>query len=533
MSNEVALVSLAWSGVYGGLAAFFLVVAPRFKSRGYHLLGLSMVGIALGTFGTWLARSSGPSHTALLGGRLLVLGSALAPAFNTHFVMLFTGHLRAARQAWLGYALAASAILVDMITEGMAGISGRAYPAGFLAARPTLACFVGGLLALQLAVAAVFFFRARRLGHLGASFPLALLVFLGPFVAYDTSALIRTGEHYFITEPLTWIYGLVIKGVLLNELLGKEGLLETATSNLAVRTQELETSYVELELMHRELMKKEQLAAVGELAASIAHEVRNPLAIIMNAASGLKRQSISENDRGTLLSIVDEEAARLNHLVAELLRFARPMTAERSPASVLDICNQAKEAAPPGCDVVVSADEHTSISRVWVDPGLFRLALDNLLLNAAQAMAGQGKVLIRIQSTAMPEGGPAVGIEVEDQGPGMTEAEMEQARKPFFTTKPRGTGLGIPITERVLDAHGGRLQIESQKGKGTTMRLLIPWEDASEPRYPGSRSPSQRRRFRSFPELGTAGGDRPSRPSDTSFALGSTGEGHAATERKP
>src|SRR5690606_6500389 len=141
--------------------------------------------------------------------------------------------------------------------------------------------------------------------------------------------------------------------------------------SLEARTAELEVSYAEIDMMYNELSQKQQLAAVGELAAAIAHEVRNPLAIIMNAVSGMRRKTISERDRETLLSIVNEETERLNHLVTELLRFARPVAASRGPASLLDICSRAAKEAPDGYTVrVVTEGDH--LEPVLVDPGLFR-----------------------------------------------------------------------------------------------------------------------------------------------------------------
>src|SRR5690606_6495059 len=133
----------------------------------------------------------------------------------------------------------------------------------------------------------------------------------------------------------------------------------------------------ELEMVHTELSRKEQLAAVGELAAAIAHEVRNPLAIIMNAASGLRRDTLSEEDKSTLLSIVDEESERLNGLVTELLRFARPVQAARAPVSLKDLCEKVQSAAPDGYEIRIHVDSSEHQPAVWVDPGLFRLALDN------------------------------------------------------------------------------------------------------------------------------------------------------------
>ena len=124
--------------------------------------------------------------------------------------------------------------------------------------------------------------------------------------------------------------------MLLRYRVGKDKLEEAARS-LREKTEELRHSYAELRLVQNELVSKKQLAAVGELAAAIAHEVRNPLAVIVNAVAGLRRSAVRDEDRTMLLRIVDEEAARLNRLVTDLLRFARPVSVKRSPVSLLEL----------------------------------------------------------------------------------------------------------------------------------------------------------------------------------------------------
>jgi signal transduction histidine kinase len=319
-----------------------------------------------------------------------------------------------------------------------------------------------------------------------------------------------------VAEAGTWLYCLVILATLLVEIQGAEGLLKETTTSLAARTKELEVSYAEIDLMYNELSQKQQLAAVGELAAAIAHEVRNPLAIIMNAVSGMRRATITPTDRETLLSIVNEETERLNHLVTELLRFARPVAASRGPASLLDICNRAATEPPAGYVVSVSTPQDEILEPVLVDPGLFRLALDNLVANSVQAMPDGGTIEFAVRRGRFADGTPAAMIDIVDSGCGMTSEELDSARKPFFTTKPRGTGLGIPIADRIVEAHGGEMEIASAPKKGTTVTIRLPFEQAL-PRpvsYPGAKHPSTRRRLRSIPPTGSVSAPTPStRPS--------------------
>ncbi len=251
------------------------------------------------------------------------------------------------------------------------------------------------------------------------------------------------------------------------------GLMDT-TSTLRQKTDELRRSHADLEQMQAELGTKKQLAAVGELAAAIAHEVRNPLAIIMNAVAGLRRPTLKEEDRHVLLGIVDEETARLNRLVTDLLRFARPVTLRLTAVSLVELVHRAEiRGSENHHQVVCHFRDDTEGATVQADANLLRLVFDNLVSNAVQAMPEGGTVTIEVNRGA--QNGPrSVCIEVKDEGLGMEEHVLNRATDPFFTTRPSGTGLGLPIVQRIIQAHGGRVEIESLAGHGTTVRLLLP-----------------------------------------------------------
>jgi len=217
--------------------------------------------------------------------------------------------------------------------------------------------------------------------------------------------------------------------------------------------------------------KRRQLAVVGELAAAIAHEVRNPLAVIVNAVAGLRRGSLREQDRTTLLDIVEEEAGRLNRLVGDLLRFARPFSISRQAVALTEMANRFNEGGD--ANVAVEVDATPDAETVWVDPNLFRLVFDNLISNARQAMRDGGTVNVRIRREE-GAGEPCVRIEVEDRGHGMPPDVRRRALDPFYTTRPSGTGLGLPIVQRIVEAHGGWLGIESAEGVGTIVTLGVP-----------------------------------------------------------
>ena len=264
----------------------------------------------------------------------------------------------------------------------------------------------------------------------------------------------------------------------------------TTESSLHARTEELRKSYADLEQIQRELSSKKQLAAVGELAAAIAHEVRNPLAIIVNAVAGLRRPSLQEQDRHMLLGIVDEETARLNRLVTDLLRFARPVSIRRSSVALAELVRRAESNRGSEHQFEIHIPDDPDLRTVQADANLLRLVFDNLVANACQSMPEGGTVKIVVGEGRLNDQ-RCVMIEIIDHGHGMDESVLSRAVDPFFTTRPSGTGLGLPIVQRIVAAHGGVLEMESEPQQGTIVRLLLPCTtedfDATSNRESGAR----------------------------------------------
>jgi len=501
-ADAIATASLMWSFVFVGVGVFFFVSANRYTERGYELLGSAMLVAGIASAFNALMNFWGPGVGSFFAGRGAMAGGLLSAALNLHFLFRFCGR-ESLRAVWAAYVLVGAAVLTLLITtfSQLPVLESLEYPRQYHSpAAPVTAYSLATLIAHYIAYVWVLFgaWRGRRKGA-GVLFLAVLL--LVPGVVGDAVAIHLYAQKLYAAELAAWIYCLVVLASLLSEIHGAQGLLKETTSSLAERTAELEISYAEIDHMHTELSKKQQLAAVGELAAAIAHEVRNPLAIIMNAVSAMRRPTISSTDRETLLSIVNEESERLNHLVTELLRFARPVAASPGPASLFAICQRASQSPPDGYLLEVATPEDDELGPVLVDPGLFRLALDNLVANSVQAMPEGGTIELTVRSDRFADGTPSAAVEIRDSGCGMKDAELEGARKPFFTTKPRGTGLGIPIADRIVDAHGGEMTIESQRGEGTTITIKLPIEkELQRPTtYPGTKHPSTRRRLRSIP----------------------------------
>jgi len=273
--------------------------------------------------------------------------------------------------------------------------------------------------------------------------------------------------------------------------------LEVRAGELKQRSAELSRSYEELRAAQEELVRKEQLAAVGELSAVIAHEVRNPLAIITTAVATLRREGLGEDDRQTLLGILDEESSRLNRLVGDLLRYAKPVRCERQLVAPREIVDRALALAQnqPGLDV--SLVELTTPEKIYADPMLLRQVFENIVTNAMQAMPEGGSLKATL-ATHLEGGVPGVEIRIADTGEGMDTQVRDRAFDPFFTTRAAGTGLGLAIVARIVDAHGGRLRIYSEFGAGTEVAIFLPQH--GEP-APGRRSVPPEGRTSSLPPM--------------------------------
>lgn len=256
---------------------------------------------------------------------------------------------------------------------------------------------------------------------------------------------------------------------------------------------DLKKSYDDLALAQAELVKRERLAAVGELAALVAHEVRNPLAVIFNSLAGLRRMLdrsatgmreppnplVDAPDLRLLLDIVQEEANRLNSMVSDFLDFARPNEPQLEAVALDALVEGAVEAANsavPESSARVLVDVPGTLPPVKVDRRLFRQALINLVVNALQAMPRGGQVTIRAWPD--PDSPRAARIEVADTGPGVAPEVAERLFQPFFTTKATGTGLGLAVVKRIVEAHEGEIRLESGRGPGAVFTVRVPLADA-------------------------------------------------------
>jgi signal transduction histidine kinase len=214
--------------------------------------------------------------------------------------------------------------------------------------------------------------------------------------------------------------------------------------------------------------RAERLAALGQLTAGLAHELRNPLASIKGSADLLARKSGEQDTMVRELGeIISSEVDRTNLLVTRFLAFARPLEPHREMADITDVIDRA--AAHAG--VAIIRDYATDIPRLSIDSALIEQVFINLLTNAAQA--SQPGDLIKVVAALRPSEN-AVEISVIDRGSGIPPDKIETIFNPFYTTKQDGVGLGLAIVSKIVDSHGGKMRVDSTLGKGSTFRVCLP-----------------------------------------------------------
>ncbi len=466
---------------------FALAFARRSVDREYGVATLLALAAAVHAVGTLVSERTATMAAVLVAGRVASVGLIAALAAAAHFGLVYRGARPAAATVAALYGagallagvnvayLAADHPAQAMVLLGTSADLARRSPPAAIALTTQAAAIAGATAALVLVA------RAYLAGHRGA-----LAVVVGATVLLATAINdvgVATGA--FATGYMTdaglaaFVVGIATTPSARYAAVSHD--LERRTKELRTRTHELRRSYEELRAAQEELVKKEQLAVVGELAAVIAHEVRNPLAIIANAVAGLRKQAISREDHEVLLAILDEETSRLNRLVTDLLRYARPVNIQRSQIALGDLLERALGLVNTGAKSIrMELKMQVHEGRLWGDANLLRQVFDNLIDNAVQAMGAGGSLTICVRPLT-EDGTDGLAVDIIDTGEGMDTQVRSRALDPFFTTRPSGTGLGLAIVDRIVDAHGGRLAIDSRAGEGTTVTVFLPHGSPSEP----------------------------------------------------
>lgn len=254
---------------------------------------------------------------------------------------------------------------------------------------------------------------------------------------------------------------------------GNDELTELGQTFNEMTRELVATSTRVRELHQREIERAQQLATVGELASGVAHEIKNPLVGVSNGLDLVRRRMGAEHpELSPILEEMARQLTRMESAIRDLLAFARPATPSVAPAEANQIARRALRLVEPaaqnqGVEITYRADP--TGAELCVDHELIEQALVNLLMNAVQATPPTGHVVVSAQAV-----NGEVHFHIADSGRGITPADLEHIFKPFFTTKHSGTGLGLSITHDIVERHGGRIEVETQVGRGSTFSLVLP-----------------------------------------------------------
>jgi signal transduction histidine kinase len=247
-------------------------------------------------------------------------------------------------------------------------------------------------------------------------------------------------------------------------------------------SETLEETNRQLRRAEDEARRSERLAALGQLSAGLAHEIRNPLGVIKGSAEMLtKKLQATQPLESELAGYISSEVNRLNALVARFLDFARPQHVDLKPlqvSSLVDHCLESVQAQLSDTTITVERHYADKLPEIQADEQLCERIFVNLILNAYQAMAAEeggrrGTLRISIAPES-PPGKPGVGVSIQDTGPGVPPDLREQIFNPFFTSKKDGVGLGLSIVAKIVDDHRGWIRLDTDSGSGARFHVFLP-----------------------------------------------------------
>ena len=239
-------------------------------------------------------------------------------------------------------------------------------------------------------------------------------------------------------------------------------------------SQELSQAYDQLQKTFDHLRTADRLRSLGQLSAGIAHEIRNPLGSIKGSIEILENAIAPDHPKREFIQIIKEETIRLNTIVAEFLRFARPPKPVIGTASLNDLIESTlvlfeKQGIPAKIGIRRKLDPRLPL--INMDSDQMRQVLLNLILNGIQAMPDGGTLEL---DSKLDAEGKIIVVEVSDTGMGIDAENLDHIFDPFFTTKPQGIGLGLAISHRLVESHSGRISVHKNQDRGVTFRIELP-----------------------------------------------------------
>jgi two-component system NtrC family sensor kinase len=265
-----------------------------------------------------------------------------------------------------------------------------------------------------------------------------------------------------------WIEIIQHMEVMYAELVAKHSEIEN-------KNKELEAAYEELRRIQNQLIQSEKMRSLGRMAAGVAHEINNPLGGIIIYGHLLLEDTDESDPRHQNIGKIVAEAEKCRDIVKDLLGFARPAVADGAPVNlkaVLENTISLLDGQAIFHNITIEFKEEGLIPGIKGDAGQLQQAFTNMILNAVHAMEGKGKLTINVAR----QNQNSVVVSIADTGSGIAPEHMKKIFEPFFTTKQagQGMGLGLAITYGIVENHGGKIEVESELGKGSTFRITFP-----------------------------------------------------------
>lgn len=299
-----------------------------------------------------------------------------------------------------------------------------------------------------------------------------------------------------VAMPVALVMGMLLGYILMKQVLQPIRQLALATdshSNRHLDTDEIKAlsqrvhdliedvdqTQTQLKWSHEHLVQSERLAQVGKLAAGVAHTIRNPLTSVKMRLFSLERTLNLTLSQKEDFEVIAEEIRHIDTIVRNFLEFSRPPKLKMqsvSPSDTVDMALQLLRHRLESYGVEVEVNRVRRLPEILADPEQLKELFVNLLVNACEVMNDGGAIRIEERERSLESLGRALVIRVSDNGPGIPEAIQEKIFEPFFSTKEEGTGLGLSIVNRIVGEHGGRLEVESREGQGTSFTITLPFK---------------------------------------------------------
>jgi len=253
--------------------------------------------------------------------------------------------------------------------------------------------------------------------------------------------------------------------------------VKTLSQSVRGLIEDVGQTHVELEKSRETLLQADKMAMVGKLAAGMAHSVRNPFTSVKMRLFSLSRSLKLSGTQKEDFDVISEEIDHIDTIVQNFLEFSRPPKLEMqpvSPSTVVDTAIQLLRYRLESYNVTATIHRDKMLPTIDADPDQLKEVLVNLIVNACEAMTGGGTIEINERVKGAPPDRQQSEIRITDSGPGIAPEAIEKVFDPFYTTKEEGTGLGLSIVSRIIREHGGRIDVTSAEGRGTTFRIVLP-----------------------------------------------------------